>query len=155
MKQVVQVRLEADAAQLDALVRTLTACNDTANLVSKVAHTEKVFRGRDLRAITYAQARAHAGLGAQVAQSCIRKVADSYTTLKANLRAGRYGNERVTIRNLAVVKVDAENNLILVRGGVPGHPNAVVMIRPTNKVGPGSPRAKANKKESAPTGKKK
>lgn len=55
-------------------------------------------------------------------------------------RAGRYGNERVTIRNLRVVKVDAENNLILVRGGIPGHPNALVMVRPTNKVGPGSHR---------------
>ena len=52
---------------------------------------------------------------------------------------GRYGNERVTIRNLAVVKVDAENNLLLVRGGIPGFPGALVMVRPTNKVGPGSP----------------
>ncbi|MGV0810325.1 transposase [Mycolicibacterium boenickei] len=93
MKQVVQVRLEADAAQLDVLARTLTACNQTANLVSTIAHRERVFRGRDLRAITYAQARTHAGLGAQVAQSCIRKVADSYTTLRANLRAGRYGKQ--------------------------------------------------------------
>lgn len=91
MKQVVQVRLEADAAQLDALARTLTACNETANLVSAIAHRERVFRGRDLRAITYVQARAHAGLGAQVAQSCIRKVADAYTTLRANARNGRYG----------------------------------------------------------------
>lgn len=91
MRQVVQVRLEADAAQLDALARTLVACNDTANLVSTIAHRERVFRGRDLRAITYAQARTHAELGAQVAQSCIRKVADSYTTLRSNLRAGRYG----------------------------------------------------------------
>jgi large subunit ribosomal protein L3 len=57
-------------------------------------------------------------------------------------RAGHYGTERVTIRNLAVVKIDTENNLILVRGGVPGHPNAVVLVRPTNKVGPGSPKAK-------------
>jgi IS605 OrfB family transposase len=91
VKQVVQVRLEADVAQLDALARTLIACNETANLVSHIAHAHQVFRGRDLRAITYAQARQHAGLGAQVAQSCIRKVADSYTTLKANLRNGRYG----------------------------------------------------------------
>lgn len=91
MKQVVQVRLEADTAGLDALARTLIACNQTANLVSAIAHTERVFRGRDLRAITYAQAREHAGLGAQVAQSCIRKVADAYTTLRANLRNGRYG----------------------------------------------------------------
>ncbi len=50
-------------------------------------------------------------------------------------RAGRYGHERVTVRNLAVVKVDAENNLLLVRGGIPGHPGALVMVRPTNKFG--------------------
>jgi putative transposase len=89
---VVQVGLEANAAQLDVLARTLGACNATANLVSKVAHTEGVYRSRDLRAITYAQARQHAGLGSQVAQSCIRKVADAYTTVRANLRNGRYGN---------------------------------------------------------------
>lgn len=91
MKQVVQVRLETDSAQLDSLTRTLVACNETANLVSEIAHTEAVFRSRDLRGITYARARQHAGLGAQVAQSCIRKVADAYTTLRTNLRTGRYG----------------------------------------------------------------
>ena len=46
---------------------------------------------------------------------------------------GRYGNERVTIRNLKVVAVDTENNLILVRGAVPGFNGAYVMVRPTNK----------------------
>jgi large subunit ribosomal protein L3 len=69
-------------------------------------------------------------------------------------RAGRYGNERVTIRNLTVVKVDLDNNLLLVRGGIPGHPNSVVMVRPTNKVGPGSPKAKTVKRETAATKKK-
>ena len=49
-------------------------------------------------------------------------------------RAGRYGNERVTIRNLAIVRVDVENNLILVRGGIPGPKGGFVMIRPTNKL---------------------
>jgi large subunit ribosomal protein L3 len=48
-------------------------------------------------------------------------------------RAGRYGNSQVTTRNLTVVKVDTENNLLLVRGGVPGHNGAFVMVRPTNK----------------------
>jgi large subunit ribosomal protein L3 len=62
-------------------------------------------------------------------------------------RAGRYGNERITIRNLTVVKMDAENNLLLIRGGIPGFPGAVVMVRPTNKVGPGSPKAKTVKRE--------
>jgi large subunit ribosomal protein L3 len=64
-------------------------------------------------------------------------------------RAGRYGNERITIRNLAVVKVDPENNLLLVRGGIPGYPGALIMVRPTNKVGPGSPKAKTRKQEAA------
>ena len=63
--------------------------------------------------------------------------------------AGQYGNERVTIRNLTIVKVDAANNLLLIRGGIPGFPGAVVMVRPTNKVGPGSPKAKT-KERTAP-----
>jgi large subunit ribosomal protein L3 len=46
---------------------------------------------------------------------------------------GRYGNERVTIRNLKVVSVDTDNNLLLVRGAVPGFNGAFVMVRPTNK----------------------
>jgi len=61
-------------------------------------------------------------------------------------RAGRYGNERVTIRNLAVVKMDPENNLLLVRGGIPGFPGSLIMVRPTNKVGPGSPKSKTRKR---------
>ncbi len=50
-------------------------------------------------------------------------------------RAGQYGNTRVTIRNLAVVKVDVENNLLLVRGGIPGFGGGMVMVRPTNVYG--------------------
>ena len=46
---------------------------------------------------------------------------------------GRYGNERVTIRNLKVVSIDAENNLLLVRGAVPGFNGSYLMVRPTNK----------------------
>ena len=47
--------------------------------------------------------------------------------------AGRYGAERVTVRNLRVVKIDAENNLVLVEGAVPGPNGGLVLIRPTNK----------------------
>jgi len=45
---------------------------------------------------------------------------------------GRYGAERVTIRNLEVIQVDLENNILLVRGAVPGFNGAFVMVRPTN-----------------------
>jgi len=49
--------------------------------------------------------------------------------------AGRYGASRTTIRNLRVVKVDADNNLLLVRGAIPGPNGGLVMVRPTNKRG--------------------
>jgi large subunit ribosomal protein L3 len=41
---------------------------------------------------------------------------------------GRYGNERVTVQNLEVIKVDPEKNLLLVRGAVPGHRKGYVLI---------------------------
>jgi large subunit ribosomal protein L3 len=47
--------------------------------------------------------------------------------------AGRYGAERVTIRNLRIVRIDADNNLVLVEGAVPGPNGGLVSIRPTNK----------------------
>jgi large subunit ribosomal protein L3 len=46
---------------------------------------------------------------------------------------GRYGAERVTVRNLTVVRIDSDNHLVLVRGAVPGPNGGLVMIRPTNK----------------------
>lgn len=49
--------------------------------------------------------------------------------------AGRMGGERVTIRKLKVVRVDAERNLLLIRGAVPGKPGGVVSISPANIVG--------------------
>jgi large subunit ribosomal protein L3 len=52
---------------------------------------------------------------------------------KGHKAAGRYGNSRVTVRNLEVVKIDADNHLVLVRGAVPGPNGGLVMIRPTNK----------------------
>jgi len=42
---------------------------------------------------------------------------------------GRMGDERVTTRNVVVVRVDADKNLLLVRGSVPGHNQALVRIR--------------------------
>ena len=50
-------------------------------------------------------------------------------------RAGQYGNARRTVRNLKLVRVDADNNLLLVRGSIPGFNGAFVLVRPTNKFG--------------------
>ena len=47
---------------------------------------------------------------------------------------GHMGHEKATIQNLEVVKVDAENNLILIKGAVPGPKKALVTIKETVKV---------------------
>ena len=54
---------------------------------------------------------------------------------KGKRMAGRYGASRITVRNLRVVRIDGDNNLMLVRGAVPGPPGGLVMVRPTNKRG--------------------
>ena len=50
-------------------------------------------------------------------------------TFRGTRMAGRMGGERVTIQNLEVVDVDAENDLILIRGAVPGADGSVVLVR--------------------------
>ncbi|MBD2251832.1 50S ribosomal protein L3 [Nostoc parmelioides] len=49
--------------------------------------------------------------------------------------AGRLGGTRVTIRKLTVIRVDAERNLLLIKGAVPGKPGALLSIVPAKKVG--------------------
>jgi large subunit ribosomal protein L3 len=49
--------------------------------------------------------------------------------------AGQYGNTRVTARNLDVVRIDADNHVMLVKGAVPGPNGSLVLVRPTNKRG--------------------
>jgi large subunit ribosomal protein L3 len=49
--------------------------------------------------------------------------------IKGMRAAGRMGGDRVTVRNLKVVQVDGENNLLVVRGAVPGAPGGYMIIR--------------------------
>ena len=52
---------------------------------------------------------------------------------KGKKMAGHMGNARRTVQNLVVVRVDAERNLLLVRGAVPGHKGGKVIVRPAIK----------------------
>jgi large subunit ribosomal protein L3 len=49
--------------------------------------------------------------------------------VKGMRAAGRMGGGRVTIRNLKVVRVDADNHLLIVQGGIPGAPTGYVIVR--------------------------
>lgn len=53
--------------------------------------------------------------------------------LKGLKMAGRYGNAAVTVQNLKVVKVDVENNLLLIKGAVPGPKNGYIVVKPAIK----------------------
>lgn len=59
--------------------------------------------------------------------------ADPSRTRKGIRKPGQFGNARITVRNLKVVRIDAENNLLLIRGAVPGPNGGYLMIRQTNK----------------------
>jgi large subunit ribosomal protein L3 len=49
--------------------------------------------------------------------------------MKGMRMGGRMGNDQVTVKNLRVAKVDAENNLLYIRGAVPGGRNGLVLVR--------------------------
>ena len=57
--------------------------------------------------------------------------ASSYPSrvVKGMRMGGHMGNKQITVRNVKVIKVDTENNLLLLEGSVPGGPNAILVIR--------------------------
>ena len=58
---------------------------------------------------------------------------DPSRVYKGKKLAGHLGSERVTIQNLDVIKVDAENNLLAIKGAVPGPKGGIVLIRDSVK----------------------
>ena len=58
---------------------------------------------------------------------------DPSRIFKNKKMAGQYGNEQVTMLNLEIVKIDPDNNLIAVKGAVPGAKGGIVYLRSTVK----------------------
>ncbi|MQY40997.1 IS200/IS605 family transposase ISSoc1 [Streptomyces sp. RB17] len=105
VKLVVQVKLAPDAVQAPALESTLHAANEAACWVSAVSFDRFGLKGsvRELRKLCYGELKAR-GFGAQAAQHVIKRVADAYTTLRANIKAGNLGPEDSTRRHKAESK---------------------------------------------------
>jgi large subunit ribosomal protein L3 len=59
---------------------------------------------------------------------------DPHHVFKGHRMAGQMGAARRTARNISLVRIDAENNLLLVRGAVPGPNGGYVVLRVTNKL---------------------
>ena len=60
-------------------------------------------------------------------------VIDPARIFKGKKMAGHLGSEKVTVQNLDIVKVDVENNLIAIKGAIPGPKNGIVVIADTVK----------------------
>ncbi len=69
------------------------------------------------------------GTGPVHRQSGSMGVIDPARIFKNKKMAGQYGNEQVTTLNLSVVKIDAEKNLIAIKGAIPGARGGIVFIR--------------------------
>jgi large subunit ribosomal protein L3 len=65
----------------------------------------------------------HRGVGSMGAAS------DPSRVFKGKHMSGQYGNEKVTIQNLEVVRVDVERNMLLIKGAVPGKRGGLLFIR--------------------------
>ena len=83
--------------------------------------------GHHMLQATHGTGPIHRQVGSMGANSTPSRV------FKNKKMAGQYGNEQVTILNLEVVKVDAEKNLIAVKGAVPGAKNSIVVLRDSVK----------------------
>ena len=83
--------------------------------------------GHHILRMTHGTGPIHRQVGSMGANSTPSRV------FKNKKMAGQYGNEQVTILNLAVVKIDAEKNLIAVKGAVPGAKGGIVFIRDSVK----------------------
>lgn len=88
------------------------------------------FAGTIKRHGFHRQPKTHGQSDRERAPGAVGMCATPGRTLPGKKMAGRMGNERVTIKNLEVVVVDAERNLLAVRGSVPGAKNGLVMIKP-------------------------
>ena len=65
----------------------------------------------------------------------IGQSADPARVLKGTRMGGQYGNAKTTIRHLKVQTLDKDNNLVIVKGAVPGPNGGYLVLRPTNKLG--------------------
>ena len=101
---------------------------DVTGITKGRGYTGAVKRwGYSILRMTHGTGPVHREVGSMGANSSPSRV------FKNKKMAGQYGNEQVTVINLAIVKIDSENNLIAVKGAIPGAKGGIVFIRDSVK----------------------
>jgi large subunit ribosomal protein L3 len=117
---------EPVAAGTEVVASTLFKDGETVDVIA-------TSRGRGFQGV---MKRHHFGGGAATHGSMFHRApggigASSFPSrvIKGKRFPGHMGSDRVTQRNLKIVRVDAENNLVLVRGAIPGAPGGILVLR--------------------------
>ena len=88
---------------------------------------QKIKKGDLVKAVSYTHLDVYKRQGSNGSATTPGRV------FKGKKMPGQMGNKRITIQNLEIVRVDAENNLILVKGAVPGPKKCLVTLKETVK----------------------
>jgi IS605 OrfB family transposase len=117
VKLIVQLKLRPTPEQADALRATLETANAACDDASRVAWDTKTFREYALRKLVYGELRARYGLGAQIAQHCVAKVAAAYAHAQDRCRTFKpRGSIAFDARNLSYALTDASVSIWSLRG---------------------------------------
>ena len=101
---------------------------DVTGITKGRGYTGAVKRwGNHILRMTHGTGPIHREVGSMGANSSPSRV------FKNKKMAGQYGNEKVTVLNLVVVKIDAEKNILAVKGAIPGARGGIVFIRDSVK----------------------
>ncbi len=101
---------------------------DVTGITKGRGYTGAVKRwGNHILRMTHGTGPIHREVGSMGANSSPSRV------FKNKKMAGQYGNEQVTVLNLVVVKIDAEKNILAVKGAIPGARGGIVFIRDSVK----------------------
>jgi large subunit ribosomal protein L3 len=126
LKTLVEVDYEGEANVGDRVQVDIFKPGDTIDVVGK--SKGKGFQGV-VKRHHFAGGRATHGSMFHRAPGSIGASAFPSRVMKGMRMGGRMGGDQVTVKNLRVTKIDPENNLIYVRGAVPGGRNALVVLR--------------------------
>ena len=130
-RYVKEFKYEADyevGATIDCTMFTAGDVVDVAGVTKGRGFSGAIKRWNQHRLkMTHGTGPVHRSLGSTGANSTPSKV------IKGLHMAGQYGHENVTIQNLKIVKVDAEKNVLLIHGAVPGPKGGLVTVKESVK----------------------
>lgn len=129
-----EFRLPADAEGFEVGAELTVARFEAGQIVDVAGKSKgKGFQGAIKRWNFRTQDATHGNSLSHRAPGSIGQCQTPGRVFKGKKMAGQMGNVNVTVQGLEIVRVDAERNLLLIKGAVPGAPGGDVIVRPTTK----------------------